>query len=233
MSIPFKLYRIQQIDSLIDKAQNRSDQIDTILANDHELNRAMVEEENARIEAEEISRELSAAENLVNQQRLKIETNESSLYSGKIKNPKELQDLQNEIASSKKYLAVLEDRLLEVMLSAEEANEKHRILKIRLDKEKARHTNTGLALGKEKGVLLSEMTSLDQEKHAAVNGVPAGDLQLYEALRKQRRGVAVSKVENKSCSSCGSILSAALLQAASLPGQISRCETCGRILYSG
>jgi len=233
MSIPFKLYRIQHIDSQRDKLLNRCDEIDSILANDDELIIAMKREEETKAEQEKATRNLSTAEYQVSQQHIKIENSESSLYSGKIRNPKELQDLQKEIASSKKYLSVLEDKLLEAMFISDEANEQYRIAKIILEKEKARFQNTGRVLAEEKDELMVEIALLDQEKQAAANGVQTSHLQLYEMLRQQRRGVAVSKVENKSCSACGSILSASLLQAASLPSQISRCETCGRILYSG
>jgi predicted nucleic acid-binding Zn-ribbon protein len=54
---------------------------------------------------------LKHAEAEVGRQKVKIEQSESNLYSGNVKNPKELQDLQNEIAALKRYLITLEDRV--------------------------------------------------------------------------------------------------------------------------
>ncbi len=53
-------------------------------------------------------------------QKVKIEQTEATLYGGKVRNPKELQDLQNEAAALKRYLAVLEDRQLEQMIALED-----------------------------------------------------------------------------------------------------------------
>jgi uncharacterized protein len=50
-----------------------------------------------------------------------MQTSEASLYGGKIRNPKELQDLQVEIAALKRRTATLEDEQLEAMLAVEDA----------------------------------------------------------------------------------------------------------------
>ena len=76
------------------------------------------------------------------------------------------------------------------------------------------------------------MERLDGEREAAMAGIPADDIKLYESLRKSSAVVAVEKCNDKSCSACGSGLSQALAQAERSPNTISRCETCGRILYS-
>jgi predicted nucleic acid-binding Zn-ribbon protein len=56
---------------------------------------------------------------------------------------------------------------------------------------------------------------------------------MYEQLRKLKRGVAVATVADNSCAACGSTLSSAQLHAAKSPNQLTRCESCGRILYGG
>jgi len=63
--------------------------------------------------------------------------------------------------------------------------------------------------------------------------LPAEDIKLYTNLRESRRGIAVSKVVDKTCSSCGSTINASLLHAARSPTQINTCDVCGRILYTG
>jgi predicted nucleic acid-binding Zn-ribbon protein len=49
----------------------------------------------------------------------KIASVDERLYSGRVKNPKELSDLQNEVASLRRRRATLDDTLLEAMLLEE------------------------------------------------------------------------------------------------------------------
>ena len=97
MSQSFKLYRLQQIDTNIDQSKARINKIDTILNDDKILN--LAENDLVRIgnNLEQSQKELRKAENVVQDHQLKIEQTESSLYGGMVKNPKELQDLQNEV----------------------------------------------------------------------------------------------------------------------------------------
>jgi hypothetical protein len=81
--------------------------------------------------------------------------------------------------------------------------------------------------------LLAEVERLQSECQATVATIPESDINLYNQLRQTRRGIAVAQVVDKNCSACGSTLSAALLHAAHSPNQLTRCDTCGRILYSG
>ena len=56
----------------------------------------------------------------VREQQIKIEQNQSRLYSGKVTNPKELQDLQAEAEAFKRQLSLHENRQLEKMMALEE-----------------------------------------------------------------------------------------------------------------
>ncbi len=233
MSLPFKLYRLQQIDTHQDRLSARIDEIETLRQKDENLFAAIESHAKTNAVLQRLSTELKRAEENVRDQRIKIETSEAALYGGKIRNPKELQDLQQEIASLKKYLSVLEERQFELMLEIEEAEKAYSEASISLSLETSRNENTLVDLNKEEENLKNELTHLSDERQAAQAAFNPNEIHLYESLRKQRRGVAVARVVNKACSACGSTLSAALLQAAYSPGQISRCETCGRILYGG
>lgn len=233
ISIPFKLFRIQQIDSQIDQAQFRCVEITQQLSENEELDQARQREQELQKDLEEAVSKLSHAENDVRQLRVKIETSEASLYGGRVQNPKELQDLQKEIASLKRYQVTLEDRQLEAMIYVDDTRESLLQAQKNLEKLNEEYLRSSQILRTEKEGLLTEINHLKNEKEAAITGLPENALNLYETLRKQRRGVAVSGVINNSCTACGTTINASLLQAASLPGQIARCETCGRILYAG
>jgi predicted nucleic acid-binding Zn-ribbon protein len=158
---------------------------------------------------------------------------EKSLYSGKIQNPKELQELQNEIASLKRLMAGLEDKQLEVMLEVEESETRLMWANEELHEVQKKQIEQNAGLNAEKTKLLSDIVRLEAERNAALPTISDTDIGLYEQLRKSRNGVAVVKISSKACSACGTTLTAALVQAAQSTGQLVRCPTCTRILYSG
>jgi len=143
-----------------------------------------------------------------------------------------VQDIQKEIAALKRYLAVLEDRQLDEMMAYEEAETGLRQAQLELAAEQNRFEKQTENLLKEQKELAASLEPHQSERQAAAAALDAETLELYTHLRKQRRGVAVARVIEKACSGCGSKLNATLLQAAFLPNQVVRCETCGRILYA-
>lgn len=233
MSRPFKLYRLQQIDSQLDWIQNRLAEIETALRQDEQVHAAYGLAEKAEQSLQQARKALHRAEDDVRSQRIKIEQSEAALYGGKIHNPKELKDLENEVASLKRYLTVLEDRQLEAMLVEEETASTQRVANQALQQAQGEFELRGIGLIQEKQKIERDRARLEDERSAVSGGIDAEDLNIYTQLRKNRRGVAVAKVVDRACSACGSTLSAALLNAAHSPNQLNRCETCGRVLYIG
>ena len=233
MSSPFKLYRLQQTDSQIDHRTARVAEIEVALKDDEALIQATRTVQIAKQELKDFRKALQRAEDNVSVQRVKIEQSEATLYGGKVKNPKELQDLQNEAAALKRYLGVLEDQQLEAMYAEEEAASQYDNAVHKLGKEQSHYNQIQSDLSNEKVKLENELERLQGERTATTGTIPEDDLILYQQLREQRRGIAVAKVSNKACSACGSLLSATLLHSARSPNQITRCDTCGRILYFG
>ena len=233
MSQPFKLFRLQQLDSQLDRARARLTEIETTLSQDEQLRQAQVEADQAAADLTLARKALRQAEDNVVQQRIKIEQADAALYGGKVRNPKELQDLQNDTAALKRYRSVLEDRQLEAMMAEEDAVANSSAAIARLERVRSDTAERNALLLSEKSRLLQEINHTEEERQAASASIEASDLALYEKLRTQRRGIAVSKITNKACSACGSTINAALLDAARSPNQLSRCDVCGRILYLG
>ena len=233
MSQPFKLFRLQQIDSHIDQVGNRFREIEAALNDKATLNEARQRFTEAEANLAAAQKALHLAEETVKAQRVKIEQTEAALYGGKVRNPKELQDLQNESAALKRFLATLEDRQLEALIAIEDLEAISKENAIALSKITAESEALDQRLGKEQASLTQELKHLQNERQAAASSIPTDDMGLYERLRQQRRGVAVARVNANTCSACGSLLSPALLQVARSPSQLARCDSCGRILYSG
>ena len=233
MSRSFKLFRLQQIDSEIDDTHSRLLEINRILDDDSAIRKASRNFESASNVFSDRAGELRSAEQSVQTQKIKIEQSESTLYSGTVRNPKELEDLQNEVTSLKKYLAVLEERQLEAMFAEEDAlKEKQHFLEL-LNQIKSEFSSLTQTLSEERDCLKKDQQRLNSERTAASNSIDAEDLRLYESIRSRRSGLAVSAISEKSCSSCGTLINSTLLDIARSPEKIATCDSCGRILYCG
>ena len=232
MSAALGIYRLQLVDSRMDEIRMRLEEIQRILENDETVRQAK-EKVAEKEEGHKVSlQKLKQAEAEADKQKVKIVQSEASLYSGSVKNPKELQDLQNELASLKRYLETLEERQLEAMLE-EEAEDKAKGTALKnLEKVQARLANQNTALTTEKDALLKELQRLESERQAAISPLDKSLLNTYEDLRQQRRGVAVVEVSEGACAACGTTLTPSQRQSARSAAQIYNCPTCGRILYA-
>jgi uncharacterized protein len=227
------LYRLQQIDSQLDNArillQNLEKELnDTSLVDEAKQNISEAEQKH-KIEV----KNLKDSENKTYDVRVKIELSESSLYGGKIHNPKELQDLQNEVASLKRLITTLEDYELEAMMAVEQSEEVLDQSRKNLHEVQGKQSEHNAVLNGERLKLVSQVDRLQSERDATIPAISKSDLELYDQLRKSRNGVAVAKISSRACGACGATLNAALIQSTQAPGQLIRCPTCGRILYSG
>ncbi len=227
------LYRLQQIDSQLDNARISLQSIESKLADNTLI--LSVEQNVSQTEQKRQSelKRLRDAENKSYDTRVKIELAESSLYGGKIQNPKELQDLQNEIASLKRLIITLEDRELEAMMAVEEAEAKLANANEALKEIEGKQIDQNATLNGERTKLLAQIERLEAERKATLPPISASDIALYEQLRKIRNGVAVVNISSRVCTACGATLTAALIQSTQSTGQLVRCPTCGRILYPG
>jgi predicted nucleic acid-binding Zn-ribbon protein len=233
MSQSSSLFRLQQIDSPIDQARARIKEIEIALNNNEELNKAQENVKAIEQFLQDARKSLRKTEEAVQDQRVKISQTESVLYGGKVRNPKELQDLQNDVTSLKRYLSVLEDRQLEAMIALEETELEHKKAIANLDETRARITEQQAGLRGELTQLKKNVERLEIERQVAATATNPADLTLYEHLRQTRRGVAIAKISSQACGACGALLTPALVQAANSPNQLVRCSSCGRILYIG
>ena len=231
MSQTLSLYRLQQADSQIDRARARLQAIQNKLADDAELRLANDRADSAKTISQSADRALKQAEVNSQSQRIKIEQTEASLYSGKGHSPKELLDLQNDVASLKRHLATLEDIQLEAMLSVEESLSANQAAQADFLDAKNCSTRQNWGLHEEENTLQKELEKLFAERAAVAGSVPPGPLGLYDKLRQQRNGLAVAVITENSCSACGSGLSAAQMQSSRASEQMGLCPSCGRILY--
>ncbi|MFZ5910208.1 MAG: zinc ribbon domain-containing protein [Chloroflexota bacterium] len=232
MSASLGLYRLQLLDSRLDGIRTRLDGIRQQLENDEALLQARSQLEDSEAARGLAARALKQAEVEVEKVKNKIEQTEASLYSGSVKNPKELQDLQSESAALKRHLRTLEDRELEAMLAEEAATQHWLAATSHIETVQSQLSSQTQSLTREQADLEKELERLTSERNAALNPLDAGLLSSYDKLRQRHKGLAVACLNEGACAACGTTLTPAQQQSARSTTQLYYCPTCGRILYT-
>jgi len=232
MSAALGLYRLQQVDSQIDQIQARLKAIQQTLENDVVLRAAKEGLAMAESKNKDSERTLKLSEVEVEKQRIKLQQTEASLYGGKVQNPKELQDLQKDVVSLKRHLETLEERQLEAMLAVEETEKDLQIAKTDLERVLSNLKEQNRDLTTESDALRKDLERLNSERQAVVTDIAGQALTVYDQLRRQKRGLAITTIEDNSCEACGTTLTLSQQQTARSTTQLFHCPTCGRILYA-
>ena len=232
MSAALGLYRLQQVDSRISQIDAQLRKIRELLENDVELRAALDKVRLAEADIQNAEQNRQVSEREAQTLQIKIQQAESSLYGGSVHNPKELQDLQADVASLKKHLSTIEEHELVAMQDVETAADRLGSAKEQLDQLQARLSGVHRKLIDEQTGLSKDLSNLQTERAAAVTAVAAAMLETYERLRSQRGGLAVAEIAENACVACGTILTAALQQNARHSPQLINCPSCGRILFA-
>jgi len=94
MNLSFSLYRLQVLDTQRQKINQRLTQIDAILAADETIKASLKAKSEAEQAVKEIQSYLKDLGIQAATKRMKLELNQNQLFGGKVRNPKDLQDLQ-------------------------------------------------------------------------------------------------------------------------------------------
>lgn len=226
------LFQLQKIDIEIDQGYARILAIQIELLNDSDLVEAEKLKKTAEAGLRLNRQKLKTIEEEVNSLNLKKEISEASLYGGKVRNPKELQDLQAEIESIKRRIANAEDEQIEAMMVVESSEAQLRILNENLAAIDARRKEKTTLLDNEKMLMEKKLERLNIEKNAAFGSILPENMAIYQKLRTQKRGIAVAEIEDNSCAVCGSSVRPAEIQAAKSPKNLAYCSSCGRIFFA-
>jgi len=225
------LLDLQDIDSVIDRLTRRLTEIKASL---HETEELIAARSALRAAQESATHKRGTRQDLELSDaslETRIKQAEQRMYSGLVKNPKELLDLQNDIASLKRQKNTLDDQLFAAMLALEDA-----------ENELEMCTRTDARIKAEwlasQGDLAGELTQLEHdlaekvgEQIEARAQLSASDLATYDQLRRRKGGIVVVEMENNSlCGSCKVRVPAYVLQQLSQAEHTTRCPNCERIL---
>jgi predicted nucleic acid-binding Zn-ribbon protein len=138
---------------------------------------------------------------------------------------------QNEIDFCGREIRKLEDRILELMGESEPLEKNVKSAEAALKAEKAQVEAEKQQARSRTNADESASREFEQERARIASQIASGTLQLYERIRKGRRGIGVAEAVDGRCSACQIALRLQFFQDLKRGQQIMTCESCQRILY--
>jgi uncharacterized protein len=230
MNIGFQLFQLQTIDSEADQSNQRILEIDKLISNNQNVIRVKSRLEKCEAEYKEIKLAFDEIDHEIQQKKIKKAQSESQLYSGKVTNPKELQDLQLEISSLTNILSTLDDKLMQQLIALDESETRLDARKDDLKKANSQFETEKSMLTAEKNKLQSGLKNLEVKRSSLITQIAPKDLDTYKILREKKHGFAVAELQDNCCTACGVSLTAGQCQQVR-SSQLFFCPTCGRIVY--
>ncbi len=180
----------------------------------------------------ELARQQKRVDDEVELLKAKRDGFDKKLYSGTVTNPRELQDLQEEINSLGRRISQLEDDELEIMEQVEPVQERLTELEATAEQRRAVLADAELRLTAAEAEVLADIDAEEALRLSSAGPVAAELLELYGKLRGGRGGIGVARLVGSQCGGCHLTLSAMeVARLHKLPGdEVAHCDECGRIL---
>lgn len=226
------LYRLQTTDLEIATGKRRLEEVEAGLGESEGLRQARRALQKAEDELNRWRTTLRDLELEVRSLTAKITSVEERLYSGRVTNPKELANLQDEVSHLRRRKSELEDRQLEAMVEVEEHEAEMGSKKADLAQVYAEWSHTQEQLTEERSALEERLAHLQKERADLEKRVGAEDLALYGELCSRKGGRAVALLEGGVCQACRVALPTSQVQQARSGDSLSFCSSCQRILYA-
>ena len=223
------LYQLQQLDS---EMQEKKGRLGDVLRAQKETDALLQAQK--RVETAVFTHKTAlAAQKTLRQEMDILDSNKKRagqrLYSGNVKNPKELSDLQSKIDSLGRRRTVLEDDMLELMMTVDDAEEEQADADTQLTKIEADWKVDQADLEKEKHTLALRLHKLGVERKTKTPLIEPPLLKKYDGIIARKGGLAVSRLRGDQCSGCRLNVSQQVMKRVN-EGEIVECHSCGRLL---
>jgi uncharacterized protein len=233
MAIAETLYRLQLLDTDIDRIRRRVFEIDQAAKGSPALTHTRSELEKAQAAQRAAAAALAEIEHELSVVDAKIAAEDKRLYDGAIKNPKEMIEVQAEVESLRKRRAGFEMSQLERLDSVEQAEAGVQNCQTALRQAERQHADDTAHGKDERARLVKEVMGHAEKRAALVTAIPKPTLDQYNTIRAKRpNGVAVALIVNLACNQCGAEVSTSDAQQAHTGSGVIVCSNCGRMLYA-
>jgi len=229
MSVAKQLYQLQEIDLEIESNEQALAQFASQLGESQVVIRTQAKLKSEQQQLEELGRQQHSAEWEIEDLVNKLTPVEEKLYSGRIKDTKELTNLQHEVDGLRIRRNHLEDKALEIMDRVELAAASVATLSNKLKTLEIDWHSQQQQLSTNMEQIKTLLSDLKHKRQLLSANIDPQAIEFYQELKKQKRQ-AVAKVEQGICCGCRISLPTTELQRARSDSMV-QCSSCGRILF--
>jgi predicted nucleic acid-binding Zn-ribbon protein len=225
------LYQVQRLDGELARRKAALAGLDTGAELEAEIasgEAALAELQRRHHESERQAREVELETRTLEEKRDRYD---AQLNSGAVRNPRQLEDLQKEVAMLRREISKLDDRMLSLMDAMEGEHAETETREADLAGKRDRLTAVLATHESESARLHSEMAALQQERDQTAAQVDANLLRRYEQIRARGGNVGIVKVTGDVCPGCHLTLASELLKVLRTGRTGLTCDNCGRLLY--
>ena len=224
------LYALQQVDNALAIVYRKFNAFDKGQPEQAAAETARVFHERVAKELQQTARDLKDAELELKTVDTSKEKYETKLYSGKVTNFKELEQIQLEVEALGRQRARIDERILLLMEQHEERK------KSELEARKNKKSTEAVHIKKQAEYKIAvrklalQIQALQSQRVERAAEIPAPLLKRYETIRAGKHGVGIGQIEDGGCGACHTQLPSNLITSIVKRDTVETCENCGRLL---
>lgn len=227
------LWALQTTDLALEAIKQRLIELEKQLGESAELKAAVAAAAEAEAELERWQATQRALDRQIKELSDHMRAAEREMMSGRVRNPRELEGMEANVAALQRRRSALEDESLAAMLEVEQWQAETEARQGRRASSQAAHVAQQEAIRREAAQKIAEMKTLSARLNQQWEATAAPDRDLYKQLRSRKGGRAVARERGGACQTCGLILPTGVAQAVHGGSQRVFCPGCGRLLLAG
>ena len=224
-----KLFELQCLEQDLDVATRTLAEHKTRLGESKALITCRTRRDAAAASLKELQHHQKEIENGITDISARMTVTHEQLYSGRIKNSRELQNLQSEYDMFKSQRDQLEEKDLALMEQIEEARNESGSLETELTAVTQEWQQEQERLKSAIDGLVGRIDELSNQQSELEKQIDAEAMTLYRQMR-QTHGWGIARVEQGICGRCRLNLSSAALQRVRSAAAV-HCSSCGSLLF--
>jgi predicted nucleic acid-binding Zn-ribbon protein len=148
-----------------------------------------------------------------------------------VKTNQEYQAVQKEIAFAQSEIKSIEDKILELMVEADDLTATLKAAEVELAAEQKAVDADRRAMAAELSALKASLDKIAADRAEAVRGLDPRALAVFELVLRRRSGIGVAQARDGICTVCHVRLRPQVFNTVLRNDQIIQCDSCQRILY--
>ena len=183
-----------------------------------------------RLRIDALDRDATKLEHEIDSLSQKAAAEEQRMYDGSVANAKELSSIQHEVENVRRRTIDREEQLLVLMEQREGLERAAKDAETRATSLRDEVDRIATASADELAANAADLERSEQERASIAGEVDAELVELYDDLRRQKKGVGAVALVDGVCQGCHEQLSAVELDRVKKSSVVRRCEYCRRIL---